>query len=126
MSTSLRKKLEALPKERRARIATRAAELEAEEMSLQALRRARKLTQERMAKLLGVAQESVSRLEKRRDVLISTLDHYVQAMGGRLRVTVEFPDYPSVRLADLPPVTGRSSMRRKRDAGPAKRLAKSR
>lgn len=98
---TLKQKLAALPKERRTRIARRADELEAEEMSLQALRQARKLTQVRMAKALGIAQESVSRLEKRKDVLFSTLNQYVEAMGGQLRVTVDFPDRPSVRLSDL-------------------------
>jgi DNA-binding XRE family transcriptional regulator len=102
MTTTLKKKLQALPKNRQTRIAKRVAELVAEEMSLQALRQARALTQAHMAKTLGVAQESVSRLEKRKDVLLSTLSHYVEAMGGRLRVTVEFPDHPAVRLADLP------------------------
>jgi transcriptional regulator with XRE-family HTH domain len=100
--TTLKEKLRTLPKARQARIAARAAELEAEEMSLRALRQARRLTQERMARALGVAQENVSRLEKRKDVLLSTLNHYVEAMGGRLKVIVEFPDRPAVKLADLP------------------------
>lgn len=120
---TLKQKLAALPKERRARIAARAAELEAEEMSLQALRQARKLTQERMAKTLGIAQESVSRLEKRKDVLLSTLNQYVEAMGGQLRVTVDFPDRPSIRLSDLqatprgPRHPPRKSVSQKRAAG---------
>ncbi len=42
-------------------------------MSLRDLRKARKLTQARVAKALGVTQDSVSRLEKRSDLLLSTL-----------------------------------------------------
>ena len=62
LSPALRRKVEA-----------RAAELIAEEMTLRELRKARKLTQVRMAKTLGVTQDSVSRLEKRSDLLLSTL-----------------------------------------------------
>jgi len=51
-------------------------------MSLRDLRKARKLTQARVAKALGVTQDSVSRLEKRSDLLLSTLRKTVKAMGG--------------------------------------------
>ena len=51
----------------------RAAELIAEEMTLRDLRKARKLTQVRMAHTLGITQDSVSRLEQRSDLLLSTL-----------------------------------------------------
>jgi DNA-binding XRE family transcriptional regulator len=57
------------PQEDRAR----AAHLIAEEMTLQELRQARKITQVRMAKELGINQNGVSRLEKRSDLLLSTL-----------------------------------------------------
>jgi len=49
---------------RRKKVATRAAQLMAEEMTLQELRRARKLTQVRVAKELGIGQDGVSKLEK--------------------------------------------------------------
>jgi hypothetical protein len=52
--------------------------------TLQELRHAHKLTQKRMAEVLGSGQDSVSRLERRSDLLISTLRGYVEAMGGRL------------------------------------------
>jgi DNA-binding XRE family transcriptional regulator len=58
---------------RRKKVEARAAELIAEEMTLRELRRARKLTQVRMAKSLGVTQDGVSRLEKRSDLMLSTL-----------------------------------------------------
>jgi transcriptional regulator with XRE-family HTH domain len=45
----------------------------AEEMTLRELRRARRLTQVRMAEEIGITQDSVSRLEKRGDLLLSTL-----------------------------------------------------
>ena len=88
--------LKKLPAERRAKIAARAEALIAEEIALQHLRKARRLTQERMAQLLGIGQDSVSRLEGRSDLLLSTLKSYVEAMGGSLKLVVEFPDSVAV------------------------------
>jgi hypothetical protein len=51
----------------------RAAQLIAEEMTLRELRKARRLTQVRMARALGITQDGVSRLKKRSDLLLSTL-----------------------------------------------------
>jgi DNA-binding XRE family transcriptional regulator len=90
-----------LSSERKRRIAARAATLIAEERSLQELRRAHKLTQKRMAEVLGVGQDSVSRLEQRSDLLISTLRGYVEAMGGKLSLVAEFPDHEPVILTGL-------------------------
>jgi len=70
----------------------------AEEMTLRELRRARKLTQVRMAKALGITQDSVSRLEKRSDHLLSTLRKTIKAMGGNLSLVAEFPDRAPVVL----------------------------
>jgi hypothetical protein len=49
--------------------------------------------------LLQIRQEGVSRLEKRSDRHLSTLRDMVQAMGGELRLIVEFPDRPPVVLS---------------------------
>ena len=83
---------------RRKKIAARAAQLIAEEMTLRELRQARKLTQVRMAKALGISQDGVSRLEKRSDLLLSTLRKTVEAMGGSLSLIAEFPDREPVLL----------------------------
>jgi transcriptional regulator with XRE-family HTH domain len=85
-----------LPAGRRAKIAARAEALIAEEVALQHLRKARRLTQQRMAKVLGIGQDSVSRIETRSDLLLSTLRNYVEAMGGSLKLVVEFPDSVAV------------------------------
>jgi len=90
LSSAQRKKVEA-----------RAAELIADEMTLQELRRARKLTQVRIAKALGINQDSVSRLERRSDILLSTLRKTVEAMGGSLSLIAEFPDRPPVILSGI-------------------------
>jgi DNA-binding XRE family transcriptional regulator len=91
----------------RKKVEDRAAQLIAVEMTLQQLRRARKLTQQKIAKSLHIGQEGVSKLEKRTDLLISTLRGYVEAMGGNLSLVAEFPDREPVVLsgiaADTPP-----------------------
>ncbi len=83
----------------RARVKARAQELIEEELTLRDLRQAQHLTQERMAELLGVEQENVSRLERRADLLLSTLSSYVSAMGGKLRLIAEFPNRKPVAVA---------------------------
>lgn len=85
----------------RKKVEERAAQLIAEEMTLRELRHARKLTQVRMAKALGVTQDSVSRLEKRSDLLLSTLRKTVEAMGGNLSLVAEFPDRAPVVLSGI-------------------------
>lgn len=99
--TTLDERLAALPPERRKRIEARADMLIAEEMSLRDLRRARKQTQARVARTLGINQENVSRLEQRSDLLLSTLSSYVSAMGGKLSLVAEFPDRPPVALTGI-------------------------
>jgi transcriptional regulator with XRE-family HTH domain len=81
-----------LPPERRAKIETGARELIAEEMALRHLRKAHKMTQERMAELLRIDQAGISKIENRSDMLLSTLRSYIEAMGGSLRLVAEFPD----------------------------------
>src|ERR1700746_1659614 len=83
------------------KVEARAAELIAEEMTLYELRHARKLTQVKMAKTLGVTQDSVSRLEKRSDLLLSTLRRTVEAMGGSLSLVAQFPDRSPVVLSGI-------------------------
>ena len=80
---------------------TKAATLIAEEMSLRDLQQALTLTQERMAETLGIGQDGVSRLEKRSDLLLSTLRTYIKAMGGQLSLIAEFPDREPVTLSGL-------------------------
>jgi DNA-binding XRE family transcriptional regulator len=62
------------------------------EMPLNEMRAARELTQEHLAKLLRVKQASISKLERRADMYISTLRDFVRAMGGDLEITARFPD----------------------------------
>ena len=98
MPRNLKEVMKSLPKARRTKIQARAAELIAEEATLQDLRKAFGLTQVQMAKKLNIGQDSVSRVEKRADMLLSTLRGYVEAMGGELNLVAEFPGRPPVRL----------------------------
>jgi transcriptional regulator with XRE-family HTH domain len=93
-----------------------AAELIAEEMTLRELRHARKLTQVKMAKKLGITQDSVSRLEKRSDLLLSTLRKTVEAMGGNLSLVAEFPDREPVILSGIAADEPGRKRRRRRHA----------
>jgi transcriptional regulator with XRE-family HTH domain len=98
---TLNQKMNIIGAARRKKVAARAAALIAEEMTLQELRQARKLTQVRMAKALGISQDGVSRLEKRSDLLLSTLRKTVEAMGGNLSLVAEFPDREPVVLSGI-------------------------
>lgn len=63
-----------------------------DEMPLSELRAARLLTQESIAKSLGINQAAVSKMERRADMYISTLRDFIAAMGGELEITARFPD----------------------------------
>ena len=101
MSVNVNEVIQKLSPADRKKVEDRAAEIVAEEMSLRDLRKARKLTQARVAKTLGITQDSVSRLEKRSDLLISTLRKTVRAMGGDVRIVAEFPDRAPVVVSEL-------------------------
>lgn len=117
MAATLKAMLDGLPPERRARIEARARELIAEELTLRDLRKARELTQERMAEMLGIGQDSVSRLERRSDLMLSTLRSYVHAMGGELRIIATFPDRPPVALSGISGLAAEESPPKKRARG---------
>jgi DNA-binding XRE family transcriptional regulator len=89
--------LAAMPKQRRSAIENRAMEL----ATLKDLRHASEKTQQELAELLGVGQETISRLEKRSDILLSTLRHYVESMGGKLELVAQFPNRPPVVIKHL-------------------------
>ena len=102
MAKRLEQILDELPAERRATIEQRAGEL----ATLKDLRQAMQRTQADLAATLHIGQDSVSRLEKRSDMLLSTLRSYVEAMGGRLELIASFPDRPPVRIDHLSDAKG--------------------
>ena len=75
--------------------------LHAEYLTLQELRKAKQLTQVQLAETLGVQQATVAKYERQSDLLLSTLTSYVRAMGGELKLMVEFPGKTPVALEGL-------------------------
>ena len=118
MSRNVNDIISKLSSAQRKRVEAHAAELIAEEMTLRELRRARKLTQVSVAKALGITQDSVSRLEKRSDILLSTLRKTVRVMGGNLSLVAEFPDRAPVVLSGIAEAAPDAKLtRRKRARG---------
>ena len=72
----------------RARASARPPELA---LPLAILRRHVGLTQTQLARRVGMTQSDLSKFERRRDVRLSTLRNYVEALGGRLSVVAELP-----------------------------------
>lgn len=62
------------------------------EMGLDELREARAMTQQHLARILKVNQAAVSKTERRTDMYVSTLQDFVRAMGGELKITAVFPE----------------------------------
>ena len=116
MATDLKTMMDRLPAKRRRKVEARAAELIAEEMTLRDLRKARDLTQARLAEMLDIGQDSVSRLEQRSDLMLSTLRGYVAALGGRLELIAKFPNRPDVMLTGLSDVLTAKTPAKKRSA----------
>lgn len=101
MPKTLSEVMKDLPPKRRARIEAETAREAAEIMTLRELRKAFRKSQESVAKELDMEQESVSRIERRADLLLSTMRRYVAAMGGELKLIAEFPHRPPIRIETL-------------------------
>ncbi len=101
MAKNLEHLMAELPVARRATIEARAGNL----ATLKDLRQAAAQTQQDLAATLGVGQDTISRLEKRSDMLLSTLRRYVEAMGGTLQLVAQFPNRPPVVIDHLAQTT---------------------
>ena len=86
-----RELLKAMPAERQGRIAKRVRDTLVS-MPLEEIRKARQMTQVKLAEVLGVNQGEISKIEHRTDIYISTLADYVEALGGKLEIRAVFPD----------------------------------
>jgi DNA-directed RNA polymerase specialized sigma24 family protein len=87
-----------LPEKEQSAIESSFQNLNAEFMALQDLRKAMAFTQEQIAEELHMDQSNLSKLEKRADLLLSTLRRYIEAMGGSLHLVAQFPERPPVEV----------------------------
>lgn len=88
----LQKFWDSLPEDQKEEIKRESEALKTEYNSLQEIRKELELSQQDVADSLGVKQESISKLENRDDIKISTLKEYLGAMGAKMKIVVEFND----------------------------------
>lgn len=73
---------------------------------LSQLRKDQDLTQKELADILDIRQAAISKLESQDDILMRTLEKYINALGGELEIKAKFPD----REVKLRQFTGSSSI----------------
>ena len=111
-----------IPPEPMARAAERHKNL-SHEVDLAMLRQARQLSQAQLAKKLHVKQPEVAKIERRADMLVSTLSGVLRAMGAELKIVAKFPDH-EIQIHSLGTLNGKASRakaagnRPKRQAAP--------
>jgi len=93
----------------------REAAAELERMGFGKLRQARLQTQVALAERLDIPQTAVSRMERRTDLLLSTMRKYVEALGGRLELRAIFPDGEFILDSLATPKLPRTSSRSPKD-----------
>jgi len=102
----------ALPKARQKAIEKRGKELlerVASRMTLAEIRKRRRVSQAQIADALGIGQMQISRLERRKDPRLSTMQRTVAAMGGHLTLIATFPDQEPVVIVTEPERRRRAS-----------------
>ncbi len=105
MARSVDELIASLPKARRLKVEAKSQQLAREMIdhadSLGEIRRAMSKTQVEIARELGVGQVAVAQLEKRSDLLLSTLQRYVQATGAELSLVVHTREGKDIVLQGL-------------------------
>jgi predicted XRE-type DNA-binding protein len=74
------------------------------------IRQQRHLTQREVASRLSVTQANVSRIEHQENIYLSTLSAFIGAVGGRLKIEVEFSDGGKIELTEPEPLISRSEL----------------
>ena len=113
MARSIDEVIASLPRARRERIKSKAARLARDMIehadSLGEIRKAMSKTQTDIARALGVGQVAVAQLEKRSDLLLSTLQRYVRATGAELSLVVHTRQGANIVLEGLGDLGGREN-----------------
>ena len=81
----------ALPADRQQRINNNEKRL-SQSIELAKLRKTKQLKQTELAALMGVSQANISKIESGKDIQLSTLQNYVQALGGEVSIVARMPD----------------------------------
>ena len=97
---SLNEKLRKLPAKRQQKIQARTFEIIQEELTLKQLRTALEITQEELAERLETGQDSVSKIESRKDVKVSTLRQFAEALECELVLSVRLPENKADRMGE--------------------------
>jgi transcriptional regulator with XRE-family HTH domain len=105
--------------EARALADQRAKEL-SDAIDLAQLRQALRLSQQQLAKKLRVNQPEVAKIEKRADMLLSTLSGVLRAMGAELKIVASFPGH-DIQIRSLGKLANGAKGRR--GAGEKERVA---
>lgn len=101
MGRKLEEVIASLPAEEQATIEKRYQELRQEVEGLRELRQIAGKAQADIASALNIKQPSVSKIEKQTDMYLSTLRSYVEAVGGKLELTVKLPKHPALSIEHL-------------------------
>ncbi|HQW26808.1 MAG TPA: XRE family transcriptional regulator [Saprospiraceae bacterium] len=101
MGIPLQKVLAEFPKDRQEKIRAKADKYIKEYENLAGLRKDLGITQEEIAQHQGVKQVNISNLEKRNDMLISTLRKYVSSLGGKLEIHIRLPNEDTANIKSL-------------------------
>ena len=103
------------------RAAARVAEIEDElrlAAGLTALREQAGLSQRDLAKRLGISQPRIAAIERSKNVTVELLEHYVEAVGGRLQVTVLKGNRRTTLISSAEPTTVKPQKRAVKQAPP--------
>lgn len=101
MGRSLTDIITSLPADEQEAVEARYQELKQEVEGLRELRQIAGKAQADIATALNIKQPSVSKIEGQADMYLSTLRSYVEAIGGKLELTVKLPARPLLRLHNL-------------------------
>ena len=101
MGIRIQKILADLPKERREKIKATAKKYIREYKTLAELRKALGITQEMIASHQGVKQVNISNLERRNDMLLSTLHRYVESLGCKLEINIRVSGKEVVQVKNI-------------------------
>lgn len=98
---SIKEIFKKLPKERQEAIEKDYQSMRGEYLTLQDIRKVANLSQEQLSTAMEIAQGNLSKLENRSDMHVSTLQRYVEALGGKLHIMVALPNKPLIELSSL-------------------------